>query len=110
MINTEVTKAGTETTISTIRKFSRKVRSSGIVRTVRDKRYFVRGASRIVKKKRALKYIERRKEHHRLWKEGKISDETTRHGHTSRFPASGGQTRAAPGRTAETPATPLIAH
>jgi len=96
MINAEVSKSGSETAISTIRKFSRKVRGSGLIRTVRDKRYFERGASKIVKKKRTLKSIQRRKEYNQLLKEGKVTEEPRQHGlpvrgtqtgHATRFPS-----------------------
>lgn len=73
-INAEVSKSGNESTLSTIRKFSRKVQGTGLVRTVRGARYFVRGASKIVKKKRALKLIKRRAEFKQLVKEGKVSE------------------------------------
>ena len=89
MINAEVSKSGSETAISTIRKFSRKVRGSGIIRTVRDKRYFERGASKIVKKKRTLKSIRRRKEYNQLLKEGKVTEAPRQHGHATRFPSQG---------------------
>jgi len=87
MINAEVSKSGNETAISTIRKFSRKVRGAGLIRTVRDKRYFERVTSKIVKKKRTLKSIQRRKEYNQLLKEGKVTEEPTRHGRTTRFPS-----------------------
>ena len=87
MINAEVSKSGSETAISTIRKFSRKVRGSGIIKTVRDKRYFERGASKIVKKKRTLKSIQRRKEYNQLLKEGKVTEETRQYGRMTRFPS-----------------------
>ena len=92
MINAEVTKSGSETAISTIRKFSRKVRGAGLIRTVRDKRYFERGASKIVKKKRTLKSIQRRKEYNQLLKEGKVTEEPRQHGHATRFPSQTSQT------------------
>jgi ribosomal protein S21 len=76
-INAEVTKSGSESALSTIRKFSRRVQGTGLVRTVRGQRYFARGASKIVKKKRALKMIKRRADYKQLVKEGKVI-ETTR--------------------------------
>ena len=94
MINAEVTKSGSETAISTIRKFSRKVRGSGLVRTVRGKRYFERGASKIVKKKRTLKSIQRRKEYNQLLKEGKVTEEP-RHSHATRFPSQTSESQQA---------------
>ena len=71
-INAEVTKSGSESTLSTIRKFSRRVQGTGLVRTVRGSRYHTRDASKIVKKKRALKLIKRRAEYKQLVKEGKV--------------------------------------
>ena len=73
-INVEVSKSGNESTLSTIRKFSRRVQGTGLVRTVRGQRYFTRGASKIVKKKRALKMIKRRADFKQLVKEGKVSE------------------------------------
>ncbi|OGG53174.1 hypothetical protein A3H16_01265 [Candidatus Kaiserbacteria bacterium RIFCSPLOWO2_12_FULL_53_8] len=71
-INAEVQKSGNESTLSTIRKFSRRVQGTGLVRTVRGGRYYVRSASKIVKKKRALKMIKRRADYKQLIKEGKV--------------------------------------
>ncbi len=71
-INAEVTKNGSETPLSTIRKFSRRVQGTGLVRTVRGSRYHLRDGSKAVKKKRALKLIKRRAEYKQQVKEGKI--------------------------------------
>lgn len=83
-INAEVSKSGNESTLSTIRKFSRRVQGTGLVRTVRAQRYHVRSASKVVKKKRALKLIKRRAEFKQLVKEGKVSDTPVR-GHGRPF-------------------------
>ena len=74
MINAEVQKSGTESALSVIRKFSRRVQGTGLVRAVRGGRYYTRTASKIVKKKRALKLI----------KEGKVIEAPTRHGQGGR--------------------------
>ena len=79
-INAEVSKSGNESTLSTIRKFSRRVQGTGLVRTVRGGRYYVRTASKIVKKKRALKLIKRRADYKQLIKEGKVIEAAPRHG------------------------------
>ena len=71
-INAEVSKSGNESTLSTIRKFSRRVQGTGLVRTVRGGRYYTRNASKVVKKKRALKMIKRRADYKQLVKEGKV--------------------------------------
>jgi len=87
-INAEVSKSGNESTLSTIRKFSRRVQGTGLVRTVRGGRYYVRTASKIVKKKRALKLIKRRADYKQLIKEGKVIEAAPRHGQHGR-PSSG---------------------
>jgi len=79
-INAEVTKTGSESTLSTIRKFSRRVQGTGLVKTVRGGRYFARPNSKTVAKKRALKMIKRRAEFQKLLKEGKVAEPTPRHG------------------------------
>ncbi len=79
-INAEVQKIGAENALSTIRKFSRRVQGTGLVKLSRKRRYFERDASKIVKKKRALKLIKRRAEFRQKVKEGKISDTPTRPG------------------------------
>jgi ribosomal protein S21 len=105
MINAEVSKSGSETAISTIRKFSRKVRGTGLIRTVRDKRYFERDASKIVKKKRTLKSIKRHKEYNQLLKEGKVTETPLRHGHATRFPSQTGESQQTARPNEENPVT-----
>lgn len=90
-INAEVTKSGSESTLSTIRKFSRRVQGTGLVRTVRGARYHIRDASKIVKKKRALKLLKRRADFKQQVKEGKIA-EPERRGQGGRGYARAGQT------------------
>lgn len=77
-LNVEVTKTGNENSINVIRKFSQRMRSTGIVRKVRNRRYWTRSLSDAVKKKQALRRIERSDEHMRLLKEGKITEQTTK--------------------------------
>ena len=81
-VNAEVQKSGGETALSTIRKFSRRVQGTGLIKTMRDRRYFTRGSSKIVKKKRALKLLKRRAEYKQLVKEGKIAEAPVRGRHT----------------------------
>lgn len=71
-INAEVTKTGSEPALATIRKFSRRVQGTGLVRSVRGGRYHSRDTSKTVKKKRALKMLKRRAEYQKKVKEGKI--------------------------------------
>lgn len=72
MINAEVQKSGTESALSVIRKFSRKVQGTGLIQTVRKGRYYERDRSKTVSKKRALKRIARTENYRELIKEGKI--------------------------------------
>lgn len=74
MINAEVQKSGTENALSTIRKFSRRVQGTGLVKTARANRYYARPGSKTVKKKRALKLIKRREDYRQQVKEGKITE------------------------------------
>lgn len=69
----EIKKNGNESASSVMRRFSRRVRESGIVRHVKDNRYSKRAASSYVMKKNALKRMERRGEYARLKKLGKIA-------------------------------------
>ena len=79
-VNAEVSKSGSENALATIRKFTRRVQGAGLVKTVRNSRYFARDTSKIVKKKRALKLLKRREEYRQLVKEGKIAEAPTRQG------------------------------
>lgn len=78
MVNAEVNKAGNESALAVIRKFSRRVQGTGLIQNTRKRRYFERTASKAVSKKRALKRIKRREEFHKLVKEGKVSDAPVR--------------------------------
>jgi ribosomal protein S21 len=75
MINAEVQKSGAESTLSVIRKFSRKVQGTGLIQTVRKGRYYARNTSKTVSKKRALKRITRYETRKELIKEGKLVEE-----------------------------------
>lgn len=78
MINAEVQKSGAESAISVIRKFSRRVQGTGLIQTVRKRRYYERDASKTVSKKRALKRIKRQENYRELIKEGKIAEQPQR--------------------------------
>lgn len=80
-IQAEVVKSGSETSLSTIRKFSRRVQGAGLVKTLRARRYFSRDSSKTVKKKRALKLLKRRSEFKQLIKEGKMAEPQRRGGY-----------------------------
>lgn len=70
----EVIKKPKENTINLIRRFTKKVRSTGILRTVRSQRYFKRHDSDFKLKARALKKLERRAEYEKMKKLGKIPE------------------------------------
>lgn len=80
MVQVEVTKTGTENVLSTIRKFTRRVQGTGLIRAVRNNRYYKRDTSKSVQKKSALKRIKRRDDFQQLLKEGKVVEPVRRGG------------------------------
>lgn len=67
----EVSKNPNESNLSVLRRFSRRVQESGIIRKVKGSRYNERTESKLKVKKSALKRLERRKEIEHLKKLGK---------------------------------------
>jgi ribosomal protein S21 len=80
MINAEVSKTGNENALSLLRKFSRRVQGTGLMRRMRAGRYRSRPTSKTVKKKQALNRIAKRAVVQQLIKEGKMSETPTRNG------------------------------
>jgi len=74
MIRVEVKKNESETTANLIRRFTKRVQSSSIIRQAKGLRYWERPKSEYVKKKSALKRIAKKKHYEKLKKLGKISD------------------------------------
>lgn len=72
--NIEVEKTGTENTGAILRKFTQRMRSSGIVQKMRKIRYRTRDLSPTVRRKETLRRIDRKEEFEQLIKEGKISE------------------------------------
>lgn len=74
MANTviEVKKNPNENNSSVLRRFSRRIQESGIIRKVKGARYAVRKESKLKVKKSALKRMGRRKEIEKLRKLGKM--------------------------------------
>lgn len=68
----EVRRGKNESAASLIRRFSRRASGLGIVRTMRNKRYYDRPRSKNVEHKRALISLERREKYQELVKLGKI--------------------------------------
>ena len=69
----EVKKNQNENNASIVRRFSRRIKESGIIRKVKSSRYNVRKESKLIIKRGALKRIQKRKEIEKLKKLGKIS-------------------------------------
>lgn len=67
----EVEKNQNESNMSLIRRFSRKVRDSGIVQKVKSKRFNQRQPSKLKVKESTLKHLEREKEKEKMFKLGK---------------------------------------
>lgn len=78
MINAEVSKAGNENALSLLRKFSRRVQGTGLMRRMRAERYHSRPTSKTTKKKQALNRIIKRATVQQLIKEGKMAEAPVR--------------------------------
>ena len=94
MINAEVQKSGSESSLSVIRKFSRRVQGTGLIQTVRKQRYYARATSKTVGKKRALKRIQRYQDRQELIKEGKLVEEVKKGRRQYRDPGTSAQASA----------------
>ncbi|OGI79422.1 hypothetical protein A3F19_00065 [Candidatus Nomurabacteria bacterium RIFCSPHIGHO2_12_FULL_37_29] len=68
----EIKKNSNENNSSVLRRFSRRIQESGIIRKVKNTRYSVRKESKLKMKKSALKRMARRKEIEKLRKLGKM--------------------------------------
>lgn len=79
-INAEVQKNDGETTISLIRRFSKKVQGAQVIPKVRSGRYHARIKSKSVQRKGALKRIARRDAVQELIKLGKMVETPKRRG------------------------------
>jgi len=77
-IQVEVSKAGTESGASLLRRFQRKVQDSEIVKKVRGKRYNERPKSKLTNKKNKLKRNKKGVEIEKLKKLGKIKPRIVR--------------------------------
>jgi ribosomal protein S21 len=73
----EVRRGKNESSSALIRRFSRRAQGLGLVREMRDRRYFERSKSKNVGHKRAMISKARRENYHELVKLGKI-DPTAR--------------------------------
>jgi hypothetical protein len=75
-VNVEVAKSGTENNLSLIRKFTKRVQGSGVLPRLRGRRYSSRNLSEYVKKKKALKRLNRQAEVADAIKMGKMVDKS----------------------------------
>lgn len=78
--NVEVTRNGSENTLSLIRRFTKKVQGSGVLPRVRSIRYSQRVLSSYKTKMKTLKSIKRRAEIQELIKMGKMPEKQSRYG------------------------------
>ncbi|MBU1557622.1 30S ribosomal protein S21 [Patescibacteria group bacterium] len=74
MINVELTKNNNENNLGLLRRFSKKIKSSGIIPRMRSIRYHSRPESSFFKKKRTLKTINKRAEIDEMIKMGKMPE------------------------------------
>lgn len=74
----EVKKNTNETNVNLLRRFSRKVQESGIIPTVKGKRYSERPESKVKTKASTLKKLKNRAVREKLIKLGKISQKLPR--------------------------------
>jgi ribosomal protein S21 len=72
--NVEVAKKKNESSLSIIKRFTRRVQESGVLPRVRSIRYAERVKSSYVKKKKRLTVLAKAAEYQRLFKLGKIAD------------------------------------
>ena len=73
-VNAEVSKSGNENNLGLIRRFTKRVQGSGVLPRIRSRRYATRILSEYVKKKKALKKLNRQKEVLEAIKMGKMQD------------------------------------
>ncbi|TSD02612.1 MAG: Uncharacterized protein Athens071416_599 [Parcubacteria group bacterium Athens0714_16] len=74
MINIEIIGNENESNTNLLRRFTKRVRSSGVIKKVRAIRYKLRDASKYTKKKQALRSIKRKTEIEKLIRLGKLPD------------------------------------
>jgi hypothetical protein len=78
MINIQIDKAGSENNAGVIRRFTKRVRESGVINRVRSLRYRSDEESKEVRKKKTLKSIDRKAKILKLIKLGKIKPKPMR--------------------------------
>ena len=81
MINVEVSRNGNENVSGLMRRFTRKVQGSGVVKRVRALRYHERTTSYAKKKQAALTRIKKTTEYTELFKLGREPKQAKKGGH-----------------------------
>lgn len=79
MINVEITRNPNENALNTLRRFTKKVQSSGVLPRVRSLRYNERVLSHYKTKMKTLSSIERKAEIQELIKLGKMPEKQSRY-------------------------------
>lgn len=72
--NVEVEKNNNESSANVIRRFTKRVQGSGIIRRMRDNRYHNRIKSDNVRKSARLKKIAKKESYEKLYKLGKVGN------------------------------------
>lgn len=72
MINVSVAKTGSENTMSLVRRFSKRVLGAGIIRRVKDRRYYKRNVSASKGRLSALRRIAKREKTAELERSGLV--------------------------------------
>ncbi len=78
MINVEITRNGTENSLGTLRRFTKRVQGAGVLPRVRSLRYNQRQLSSYKVKMKTLKTLARKAEIQNLIKMGKMTEKTSR--------------------------------
>lgn len=78
-VNIQVSKQNNENTMGIIRRFTKRVQGSGVLRRARAVRYYDRPLSKLLRKKKALKSISNREIREELIKLGKIEERPQHH-------------------------------
>jgi ribosomal protein S21 len=78
MINVEVKRGGSESSIGLLRRFSKQVQNAGILPRMRGIRYSSRNISENVRRKKTLKRLAQKKKITELIKLGKIQENVKR--------------------------------
>lgn len=77
-INVQVEKNTNESSANVMRRFQKRMQNSGIVRRLREERYFSRGKSSNVRKTTRLKKLAKKTAYEKAYKLGRIVEKTRR--------------------------------